>query len=222
MAIKLTRKFGISSSTVAISPIFKSNKPLVVKEEHKKELATLTQSVSTCRACPLGSTQHKSRPVIRGAVPCDVLWIGEAPSVIDTNGGQPLIGVMGEVLEEIVAALSTPDLFPNCTHAFTTTVKCLPLPPAHVKDKDHRAPNKGESRTCLDLHLIPLIRLCAPSVIVLVGEVAKAVIPQTDVRIRFVHIRHPASMFRQKDLALEKATAFTAVRDAMMQQGLVF
>lgn len=152
-------------------------------------------------------------------MPCNVLYIGEAPSVIDHSGNQPLIGVVGDVLEELHSQLST--LFNSSTAAFITTVQCLPFPPETVKDKDHRAPNKTESRTCFDAHTQHLINLCDPDVVVLVGEVAKTTVRQSTNR-EYVHIRHPASMFRQKDLALEKATAFTAIRDAMERKGLIF
>lgn len=221
MTLKFTRpRSGISKERAKELPIFRSNRLLIVSESHQPELVRLSNSIRSCRLCSLGCDKRLiNRPVIRGTVPCNVLYIGEAPSVHDHSGNQPLIGVVGDTLEEIHNALAP--MFKQATAAFITTVQCLPFPPENVKDKDHRAPNKSESRTCFDAHTQHLINLCNPDVVVLVGEVAKTTVRQSPDR-EYVHIRHPSSMFRQKDLALEKATAFTAIRDAMERKGLVF
>src|SRR4051812_31148617 len=58
----------------------------------------------------------------RGKVPCDVLFVGEAPSVGADVVGQPFVGKTGLVLDDIIKR-SMPD---DVRWAFTNLVGCIP------------------------------------------------------------------------------------------------
>jgi uracil-DNA glycosylase family 4 len=75
-----------------------------------------------CLRCPLGETRNKVC-IGRGTLPCDVLFIGEAPGISEDVLGKVFIGQAGKVLDSIIRA-SVPQ---GVTYAMTNLVGCFPL-----------------------------------------------------------------------------------------------
>ena len=119
-----------------------------------------------CQACDL--CHGRGRIVLaRGSIPCQVLFIGEAPGPSEDALGRPFIGPAGKELDRIIASVAIalgglPSL------AFTNLVACIP------KDDDNNKfgePPKPAIEACAG-RLNEFVRLCQPKLIVCVGKLA--------------------------------------------------
>jgi len=145
----------------------------------------------------------------KGQLPCDLLFVGEAPGKSDDILGKPFMGPAGKLLDEIIAtALS--GLFPYRI-AFTNIIACIPLEDGEKTSE----PNPSDIKSCRP-RLLEMIRIAKPSLIILVGKLAKKYTPsQSEIRptrtrlIRYVEIDHPAYLLRlkhaQQGLAIRRA-----------------
>lgn len=131
-----------------------------------------------CTRCPLAQ-QRGSIVLARGTVPCDVLFIGEAPGASEDALGQPFVGPAGHLLDAVVASALTDPQQQTVRTAFTNLVACFPR---EAKARGDNEPERGEVLACRP-RLVEFVRLCRPRLIVLVGVLAKQYV-------------HGASMFR--------------------------
>src|SRR3954471_2435855 len=74
-----------------------------------------------CTRCPL-SQQRSNIVLARGQVPCDVLFVGEAPGASEDALAQPFCGPAGHLLDQIVERA----LPPIVSYAMTNLVCCFP------------------------------------------------------------------------------------------------
>lgn len=123
-------------------------------------------------------TQTRSQVVhLRGTVPCDVLFIGEAPGRSEDATGYPFIGPAGKLLDPHVSSHRDDsqtllgqvwaELGFEFTYAITNVICCLPLNITNSL----RQPNKAEAEQCSE-HLRDVLSLCQPKLIVYLGQVA--------------------------------------------------
>ena len=179
-----------------------------------------------CQLCPLHS--QRTRVVLcRGSLPCDVLFIGEAPGVSEDALGLPFVGPAGKLQDRIIA-----QAFPDSVRtAFTNVVGCFP---SEAKRTDDHSPPPEAIKACSP-RLKEIVRMARPNLIVLVGGTArKSVVGQAQFCERgedgqppwiaegqcleFAEIAHPASILRMptagQGLAVRKAvvTLRNAVR----------
>lgn len=75
-----------------------------------------------CTLCPY-SDHRKKVALLRGTLPCDVLFIGEAPGGSEDVLGSPFTGPAGKLLDSIIARASRQY---NPALAFTNLVGCIP------------------------------------------------------------------------------------------------
>ena len=165
------------------------------------------QKWQDCSRCSLCESRFNI-VLCRGNIPCDVLFIGEAPGPSEDAVGQPFVGPAGKLLDkQIKEALS------NCPGAdlrmcYTNLVCCIPKEGAgKAKFKE---PPKEAIEAC-SARLNEFVNLCEPSAIVLVGDLAEKHIqgqaqfggkyepntPGWSGRIiDFVKITHPAAIIR--------------------------
>lgn len=183
-----------------------------------------------CARC--GLCEGRSHVVLaRGNVPCDILFIGEAPGESEDSLGRPFIGPAGKLLDRIidraVAGAIHPGTFDEngdnvaIKWAFTNLVACIP------RDEDGRKttePDEAAIKACAP-RLREFVRLCRPQLIVRVGKLAaKGVHGQADFSddrvnyslpwipnnkfLQFVDITHPAAILRanvtQQDLMVQR------------------
>jgi uracil-DNA glycosylase family 4 len=141
--------------------------------------------------CPNGGRKVKVC-LARGSVPCDVLFIGEAPGESENSLGQPFVGPAGQLLDVIIRRA----LPVETSHALTNLVCCIP------RDEG----GKAEVQCCSD-RLVQMVELCRPKLIVCVGRLAKdwldpgykkgiKLLDEEGNPIRQIDILHPAAILR--------------------------
>lgn len=184
---------------------------------------------STCQLCDLCKTR-KRVVLARGTIPCDVLFIGEAPGASEDVVGQPFVGPAGRLLDFVIrsARASVPDC--KASWAMTNLVSCIPLGTDGNKTAE---PEEAHIRACSD-RLNEFVRLCNPKAIVLVGVLAKKhIVGQMQFGqlsigvngipfIRFTDILHPAFILRndisQQGLLVQRCVV--AVADVLSEIGV--
>ena len=68
-------------------------------------LESLEQMISTCQKCPLGQTRTKFVFGV-GNPNADIVVIGEAPGADEDRTGEPFVGLAGQLLNKILAAIN--------------------------------------------------------------------------------------------------------------------
>lgn len=116
----------------------------------------------SCQRCPLSKTRSRVCTG-RGRLPCDCLFIGEAPGQVEDACGEPFLGSAGRLLDRWIAEIDV-----KFTWAITNMLGCLPLDTETIKI---RRPTGAELALCLP-RLNEFIRLASPTVLVLLGKVA--------------------------------------------------
>lgn len=155
-------------------------KPIRTYSEHKKKW-------SNCTRCSLHKTRNKV-VLGRGTIPCDILFIGEAPGQSEDTIGRPFVGPAGKLFdriiedtwkkagEEVDTGGVTPDgrfiqEWAECdlTYAVTNVVSCMPVD--YEGAKVH-APDDEACEACFP-RLKEFVRLAKPRAIITVGDKAK-------------------------------------------------
>ena len=116
----------------------------------------LVAQAKQCTECRL----QESRSTVvfgEGPVPCDLLFIGEAPGEVEDQMGRPFVGPAGKKLDEILASVG---IERNEVY-ITNTVKCRP--------PNNRLPQKDEMETCWP-YLEAQIYHLKPKIIVTLGN----------------------------------------------------
>jgi DNA polymerase len=163
-----------------------------------------------CRRC--GLCEGRTNVVLaRGKVPCDVLFVGEAPWISEDALAQPFVGPAGHLLDGIIE-LAWRD-HPKLRWAMTNLVACIPRADT-TEDKD---PPEEAIRACAP-RLREMVALCNPRLIVRVGTLAQQWL---DVKwknhislgkIPMIDITHPGAMLpgranvTQQSLMVQRAT----------------
>ena len=173
-----------------------------------------------CTKCPY--CERRKRVVLaRGSLPCDVLFIGEAPGVSEDVVGKPFVGPAGKLLNYVIRE----SFYRGCTYALTNLVACIPKGDEGYKVQE---PEPSWIKACIP-RLQDLVRIANPKTVVLVGNLAQRYIPNQAMfggkwdpgsktyhrngapRIRFEAIIHPAAILRmdvsQKGLAIQRTIA---------------
>lgn len=155
-----------------------------------------------CQKCPLHLTRHEM-VYYRGEMPCDVLFLGEAPGKDEDLYGEPFIGRAGQLLDHWIEDCQnelqemsslTPNTFDPFTYGITNIVSCIPLD----EERKIRQPSKEEAHAC-NGRLLATIRAAQPKVIILLGAVAKKYykIAPDLADIPVIELQHPAYVLRQ-------------------------
>lgn len=158
----------------------------------------------------------------RGPLPCDVLFVGEAPGASEDVLGEPFVGPAGHLLDEIIQRAF--DSFGASESgrvgykwAFTNLVGCIPL----GEDGDKTAEPPKEAIKACSPRLVELALMAKPKLFVWVGKLAGKYGPQIVLpsfkKIKHVEIIHPAAILRadpsQQPLLAQRA--IITLRDAI-------
>lgn len=150
------------------------------------------KSCTACDAC----NRRRNVVLLRGIIPCDMLFIGESPGMSEDNNGQPFIGEAGHFLDSIVArAIGTIE---GIDIAFTNVVACIPEKDGKGKLIDPSA----ESIEACAPRLREIVKLCQPRVIIRVGKLAQEWLPKlisSEAAEKFVDIVHPSAILQAED-----------------------
>lgn len=152
-----------------------------------------------CQLCEYCHVRSKI-VLFRGDVPCDVLFVGEAPGPSENKLGVPFIGPAGKLLDQMIR-----DIFPSeVSYGFTNLVACIP------KDADSgdkfTEPSKDSIAACRP-RLEEIVRIASPQVIVQVGKLAEKHFSESDIlaldlpqQPKVFQMTHPAAVLRAKQI----------------------
>lgn len=150
---------------------------------------------SDCQRCELKDQRNKVVHY-RGSIPCNLLFVGEAPGQSEDVIGQPFVGPAGKLLDSIIRD-ATGGV--NYKMGFANLVGCFPR---DVKETSNHAPPNPCIKACAP-RLAELIALARPEVIVRVGTLALKWTTQLAKEYRIVEanailvdIPHPAFVLR--------------------------
>jgi uracil-DNA glycosylase family 4 len=119
----------------------------------------LQTSVAGCIACPL--CKSRSRTVFGVGDPsADWLCVGEGPGVQEDATGEPFVGLAGQLLDNMLAAIA---LKRGRNVFITNIVKCRP--------PGNREPTPEEAQSC-EPYLARQIELIRPRLIIALGKIA--------------------------------------------------
>jgi uracil-DNA glycosylase family 4 len=122
------------------------------------------QNWSNCQRCEY-STRRTKVCLGRGTVPCDIVFLGEAPGKSEDVTGQPFVGPAGHLMDEIIRQSVPKDV----TYALTNLVGCIPLD----EDSEKFSEPSDESVTACAPRLQAFVALAKPQLIVCVGSCAR-------------------------------------------------
>lgn len=103
----------------------------------------------------------------RGKLPCDVLFIGEAPGESEDVLGQPFVGPAGKLLDMLIGQSEPGDL----RFAYTNVIACFPKNVETEKPSKFTQPPKEAVKACRD-RLMELVGIAKPKAVVFVGKFA--------------------------------------------------
>lgn len=172
----------------------------------------------------------KHKCFLRGRVPCDILFIGEAPGESEDVLGSPFVGPAGKLMDRIIdKALSIPGTtgpgYHTMTHGLTNLVACIPREEDGGKAVE---PGPEQIQSCAP-RLREIAQMCRPRLIVCVGALSRDHLMKTGykhtiklgVAAKMIDIVHPAAILRanvaHQGLAVQKCVAAisTAVADIL-------
>ena len=159
------------------------------------------QRWKSCRDCPL-CDQRSQVVLARGTVPCDVLFVGEAPGVSEDALGQPFVGPAGKLLDAIVASALTGPQQQTVRVAFTNLVACYPR---EAKTLGNNQPEAEEIKACQG-RLREFVELANPRLIVCVGVLTRDWLDpkrrgSLDLGLPSIDVDHPAFILRSPEVA---------------------
>jgi len=183
-----------------------------------------------CCRCPLHAVRTKV-VLCRGTVPCDVLFVGEAPGVGEDVVGQPFVGPAGRLLDQIVFRATEPyDRYaaetnvPTLKTAFTNVIACIPKGGRHeAKVKEAKDWDVKWVEACKP-RLQEFIDLARPRLVVAVGKIAAEwTEPHDRANVKLppgckrCKIEHPASILRKSeaDRGLSVQRCVVTLKDAL-------
>lgn len=198
-----------------------------------------------CTKCEL----HKTRRHVvlaRGTIPCDVLFIGEAPGQSENVLGLPFCGPAGHLMDSIIKRSLCYNLCAECgcprkleedswvcryghtdthsrdlTYALTNLVGCIPL----GDDGEKVAQPPADSITACTPRLEEFIALANPRLIVCVGTLSSKWLEQgyrhsvtVPPKTPIIHVLHPAAILRQNTAqqGLSIQRAIVVISDAVV------
>jgi DNA polymerase len=207
------------------------NKTAMVDPDYVSRFTEHYNKWKDCVLCSIGESCTQ-KVFCRGNVPCDVLFIGEAPGVQEDREGYPFIGRSGQLLQRMIDEVLKNVGGVGFTYAIANVVLCRPFV---RRNGMNRRPTQGEVSRCRK-HLVEFIRLSNPVHIIAVGTVARQWIldDKRVLHIRqdngeieytsFITINHPAYILRNGGAAskmyasdISKMTEFLNHMDGVLE-----
>lgn len=125
------------------------------------------EQVLSCRKCSELANTRKNVVLGEGAIPCDILFLGEAPGKHEDDTGRPFQGVAGQILR---ALMHTAGVSILSSHILNV-LKCRP--------PGNRNPTDEELANCRPFlkHQLKIVR---PKTVVAMGRFAQAFVLDED------------------------------------------
>ena len=147
-----------------------------------------------CQRCHLCRTRAKV-VFVRGTLPCDTLFVGEAPGPDENAIGYPFVGRAGKLADAIRVEAFAP--FPDTTFAYVNALGCLPT---DDDDDGHFRPPTLAELACCQPRLQSLIAIAEPRAIVALGKVAAktlATFERAEEPFHLLQLQHPSYILRK-------------------------
>ena len=158
-----------------------------------------------CERCAL-CTRRKNVVLCRGRLPCDVLFIGEAPGQSEDVLGKPFVGPAGKLLDSIIEEA----IDGQFDYALTNVVACIPLD----ENGDKMSEPPEEAIKACNERLLELMTMANPKLCVAVGKIPAKWVPKLTgygQHENLIAITHPAAILRmdvsQQGLAIQRCVA---------------
>jgi uracil-DNA glycosylase family 4 len=163
--------------------------------ETRRRLTAHRLKWADCRLCPLAKLRFKV-VITRGTLPCEILFVGEAPGESEDLYGYPFIGPAGKLQDDLVAdACERAGYSPS--FAYTNIVCCLPI--IHTENgQELRRPTRRESMAC-QKRLRETIRIARPKLIVTLGKIAKSYLSEEVWDGPIKDLIHPSHILRERN-----------------------
>jgi uracil-DNA glycosylase family 4 len=145
-----------------------------------------------CEECPI-SAFTQAKVFFRGKLPCDVLFVGEAPGDTELVLQKPFVGASGKYLDKVITAVVNELELNSYRIAYTNAIACAPLEDETLR---LRPPKKSEISNCSP-RLQDFIDLAKPKVIVALGTVAKKAVAKIETNAQTIECIHPSAVIRQ-------------------------
>lgn len=182
---------------------------------------TYPEHVAKWQGCTLCELHEERGQVclIRGSLPCDVLFVGEAPGKNEDATGSPFVGPAGQYLEAMIEHARFKEM--GFSYAVTNVVACIPW------ETDRVAIKSPPPRTGIDAcrpRLEEALHLADMLLVVTLGATARKVFTSTlksalklPEGVRMIHLVHPAEIIRTDMARRETATrrAVVQLQDAL-------
>jgi len=184
-----------------------------LKAKRKGAYAWHVSRWKNCKGCVLCKTRNKI-VLAKGSIPCDVLFVGEAPGTSEDIIGKPFVGPAGRLLDRIISDAFPPEIVARC--AYTNLVCCLPK-----KDGSKLQPTPKQIEACHD-RLVEFVVMSDPLLTVAVGQLSEKHL-KTSLYTKkigpIVSITHPAAILRAESIAqsLLVQRAVVTLRDALAE-----
>lgn len=151
------------------------------------------------KGCGSDLCKKANRVVLaRGSLPCDVLFVGEAPGKGENLSGVPFCGPAGQLLDQMIAKAVAQIPF---TFALTNLTGCIPLNSDGAKVHE---PEACDVEQCSERLLDMIDNVARPRVIIAVGRAAEKWLDpkyagtlRPREKVPITHIDHPAAILRQ-------------------------
>ena len=171
--VKLQADTLSTVTTAAIIPTTPANEikaPVTYEVFINHDWSSLISEIKSCEKCPLnyGRTQVV---IERGNRQANWMFIGEGPGEHEDNQGLPFVGVSGQLLDKMIAAMKLDheqDVY------IANVVKCRP--------PHNRNPEASEVAACRN-YLINQINLVQPKIIITLGRFAAQTLLATELAI---------------------------------------
>lgn len=144
--------------------------------EHELRYLNHVHEWHGCRNCDLWCGR-KQIVHYRGHIPCDILFIGEAPGESEDALGAPFVGEAGHVFDKLVlAAYDTflneiiPEPYSALCWGVTNINACIPREKSDTGTGKLRPPTREEAKACSP-RLAKQIHLCSPQVVICLGQI---------------------------------------------------
>jgi len=144
-----------------------------------------------CTDCELSQVRNNV-VLFKGNLPCDVLFIGEAPGASEDVLGKPFVGPAGILLDEIVGeALGVSEVHLPLPIGWTQLVGCVPKINGTVTKEIPEESIKSCSKRLSEVY-----ELANPSLVVCVGKLAMKWFPYAvkDPLTTITDMVHPAAL----------------------------
>lgn len=157
-----------------------------------------------CVSCPLGKV-HRQRIIYRGAIPADLMIVGEAAGDIEITFESPFIGPAGEklnaMLRKVFKGYDPDSGYDDETGYGIVITNSIICPPADTPSSPLRKPKSSEITAC-NTRLLEFVTIASPRYIIAAGRPAEQACKKMEdqgMDVPYEYAPHPSAILRQAE-----------------------